>query len=168
MEQEENYKKLIDSLKFSEPEMGDKEAFAQNILQEIRKETKKSSALDQLDKFLFGWTESFRWRLAVAAASIFLVAFFIRQQLMVSSNLEEMEGKLSTIVDKIDSPKEPDIMQKAVLKLILNKQNQDSVKLSREEFENFIKDYQQLKEENNRLKENADEASKKEERTIEL
>ena len=169
MEQEENYKKLMDSLKFSEPELGDKEAFAQNILREIRKETKKRSVLDQLDELLFGWTESFRWRLAVAAASIFLVGFFIRQQLMVSNNLEEMESKLSTIVDKIDSPKEPDIMQKAVLKLILNKQNQDSVKLSREEFENFIKEYQQLKEENNRLKENDSEASKKEEqRTIEL
>ena len=169
MEQEENYKKLIESLKFSEPELGDKEAFAHNILREIRKETKKRSVLDRLDEFLFFWTESFRWRLAVAAASIFLVGFFIRQQLMVNNNLEEMESKLSTIVDKIDSPKEPDIMQKAVLKLILNKQNQDSVKLSREEFENFIKDYQQLMEENNRLKQNAEETSRKEEqRTIEL
>jgi hypothetical protein len=176
MEQEENYKKLLKSLKFSEPELGDKEAFTKNILREIRKETKKRSVLDQFDEFLFGWINSFRWRLTVAAASIFLVGFFIRQQLIVSKNLEEMESKLSTIVDKIDSPKEPGIMQKAVLKLILNKQNEDSIKLSREEFENFIKDYQRLMKENDMLRQDTDHLDlpahkspkKEEQRTTEL
>lgn len=152
MEDKEQYSRLIQRLRDNEPKIKDQEGFVDHIMNEVQKRDQKSIFLDRLDDLLFSWIYRFRWRMAMAAVSIFMVVFFIRQQLTIQNNLQKLETKLSNMAGAVSHYKQPDILQKHLIKIYLNSQSTDSITISRRDMESFLKEYNQILDENHNLK----------------
>ncbi|MDX1283766.1 MAG: hypothetical protein R3182_02075 [Draconibacterium sp.] len=156
MTQENKYSKVIKALKNNSPVLSDKEKLTDEIMKRIQKDPVKITIQERLDNFLFGWVDSFGLRLAMATVTVFLIGFFVVQQVVIQNRLNSLEKQLVKTVNTINGQEsEPGMMQKVMLKMALREQLQeDSITVSVDDMDEFLNSYMELLEDYESIKRN--------------
>lgn len=156
MTQKNKYSKVIKVLQNSDPVVAEKEKLVNNIMGKIREVPVKITFWEKLNNLLFGWVDNFGLRLAMATVTVFLVGFFIIQQVVIQNRLNSLEKQLVKTANTINGQEiEPGMMQKAMLKMALREQLKgDSIKVSVNDMDELLKSYLDLLEDYENIKRN--------------
>ena len=148
MTHEDRYIKFIKILKNNDPVLTDKESITENILRQIHQKPVKNRLAGTLEQYMFGWVYHRGMRWAMATVTLFLIGFFIVQQIVIQHRLNNLEKQLVKTVNTLNGREaEPGVMQRVKMKIALKEQlKEDSITISVQDMEDLLDNYMDLLE----------------------
>ena len=159
MNNEEKYSKVIGFLKGSGPVMENKERMKEDIMREINGSKERFTIRDRIVYYLFGWVDNYWLRGAMATAAILFTGIFIIQQVVLANRINHLEKNLIRSVNNVTNAYEPDqgISHKVLLEMVFEEQaKDDSITVSRSDLLRLLKNYQELLDNYDHIKQDVD------------
>ncbi len=153
MNREDTYKKLTRKLRESNVKFAKKEEIGQKVLSQISegRDTKKI-----LLKSFYSWTEVKWLRWSISTAAVLFIAIFFSQQVLISARLSKLEGQLVKTENNVQSGEKSIPPSHRLIMNLISDRKFDSVTVSKEDLEDLFKEYMNLQEEIEDLKNGAD------------
>ena len=146
MTKEKNdYKRIIELLKKSEPNFDQQAQTEEYILRQIEKKGLQGSKLRELAEVLFGWAYNLLARRILITASIVLVGIFVIQQLVLVKQVRSISRQVVVLKNKTESSVIPDLDSRLELYKVSGRFNVGgNIRISGRELEKLIEEYSTL------------------------
>ncbi len=147
--EEENvkYRKVINLLRRSKPELKGTEAIEENVIRIIRNSGEKHTSPADLIETIFAWTYIGWVRRSLVTASVLLVLFFVYQQTMILKGVNEISKKEIKAGDAISaSPAGRFERQLMMLKLSGRGLDAGKKSITEDQLEQLIESYNELQD----------------------
>jgi len=145
--QNERYKKILNILKTSKPELGGIETIRENVINRIRGTRSRQSSISDLFESIFAWIYIGWVRRSLVAASILLILFFIYQQTMILQGVNIINKR--AIISEAESfsvSKEEIGKQLMILRLTGRRISAGELSITEKQLEQLIDSYNELQE----------------------
>ena len=148
MNKEEKYARVVRILRSNNPELKGKENLVDQVMHGIERPQEGFAIRGRLDRTLFGWTGIYWVRTVMSIAALFFVCFFLIQQLVMWNRLNTLEEQIVNPAVQTGMPgTDPGMLHSKFLNAALKDlQTGDSIKVSRDELEALLEDYNRIKE----------------------
>jgi len=141
----EKYKKILNILKKSKPELKGIETIQENILHRIRATENRQKSFSDLIENIFAWIYIGWVRRSLVSASVILVLFFVYQQTMILKGVNNISkraiisetGVLSVSKDEIGK-------QLMMLKFTGHRISSGDLEISEKELKQWLESYNEL------------------------
>jgi len=162
MNKEGKYEGVVRMLRSNNPELKDKENLVDQVMHRIDRPQEGSAIRGKLDSYLFGWTDTYWVRTVMSIAAMFFFCFFLGQQLVMWNRLNTLEEQIVDPAVQTGMPgTDPGMLHSTFLNVALKDlQTGDSIKVSRDELEALLEDYNRMKERLNSLQPASDQESR--------
>ncbi|MBN2698042.1 MAG: hypothetical protein JXR52_04400 [Bacteroidales bacterium] len=139
MKPDDRYDKIIRRLAENRPELDDREALTDRIMQQIGKSA-GNFPQRSFNDYAFSWVGIGWLRSAMAAAATIFIGLFIYQQVLFNHRIRLLEEQLVNTVNTLNRGQEMGIQQKLLIESVLYRNSPgDSITVSRDDLETLMK-----------------------------
>ena len=144
------YHEIINRLKGFAPEIRDKEFHIQRIMDRTMINSRKGNSIYD---FIFGWFNILWLRRSLAAASVFIVLFFVFQQFVIVTRIGSLEKRMIEINTEniLENQKENVIVNAAMFRITDEFNFTDSIKVAQKDLKSLVGSYRDLQKRYNEL-----------------
>ena len=141
----EKYKKILNILKKSKPELKGIETIQENVLNRIRRTEKRQKPFSDLIENIFAWIYIGWVRRSLITASVILVLFFVYQQTMILKGINNISKRAIINETGVISVSKDEIgKQLMMLKFTGHRISSGDLEISEKELKQWLESYNEL------------------------